>query len=103
MGFQSRVVQSVSQTSTHILPRISELEANRLGSRYAGSEEIWKFYKGEAEKYGVYEHTKFEHKVVAAEWNESTGKWLVKAENLKTGEIVEDSAEVVINCTGALK
>ena len=51
----------------------------------------------------MYEHAKFSHKVVAAEWNETDGKWTVKVENSSTGEIVVDSAEVVINCAGVLK
>lgn len=71
--------------------------------RYAGSEEIWKFYRDRAEEYKVYEHTKFNHTVIGAEWNEDAGKWTVKAEDLATGKIVETSAEVVINCAGVLK
>ncbi|KAK2811062.1 hypothetical protein FQN50_002397 [Emmonsiellopsis sp. PD_5] len=69
---------------------------------YAGAEELWNFYRDRAEEYGVYEHTKFEHQVSGATWNEDSGKWGVKVENLKTGEMVEDSADVVINCAGVL-
>ncbi|KAK2781498.1 hypothetical protein FQN52_001608 [Onygenales sp. PD_12] len=69
---------------------------------YAGAEELWNFYRDRAEEYGVYEHAKFEHQVAGATWNEDSGKWTVKVENLKTGEMVEDSADVVINCAGVL-
>ncbi|RFU27187.1 hypothetical protein B7463_g9146, partial [Scytalidium lignicola] len=69
---------------------------------YVGAEEIWNFYRDRAQEYGVYEHTKFNHKVVGAEWNEEAGMWTVRVENVLTGKILEDSAEVVINCTGAL-
>jgi cation diffusion facilitator CzcD-associated flavoprotein CzcO len=71
--------------------------------RYAGAEEIWDFYRGQAKEYGVYEKAKFEHQVVGAEWRDDDGKWRVEVKNLKTGEIVVDSAEVLINCGGALK
>ncbi|KIW96289.1 uncharacterized protein Z519_03358 [Cladophialophora bantiana CBS 173.52] len=69
---------------------------------YAGAEEIWKFYRDRAEEYGVYEHAKFNHLVVGAEWNEGYGKWTIKVEDLETGKVTEDSADVVINCCGAL-
>ncbi|KAK2750490.1 hypothetical protein FQN55_002090 [Onygenales sp. PD_40] len=69
---------------------------------YAGAEELWNFYRDRAEEYGVYERAKFEHQVAGATWNEDSGKWTVKVENLKTGEMVEDSADVVINCAGVL-
>ncbi|KAJ5818015.1 Flavin-binding monooxygenase-like family protein [Penicillium riverlandense] len=69
---------------------------------YAGAEEIWKFYRDRAEEYGVYETTKFNHKVVGATWNEENGRWMIKVEDLKTGLATEDSAEVLINCAGVL-
>ncbi|KAJ5210155.1 hypothetical protein N7491_009963 [Penicillium cf. griseofulvum] len=69
---------------------------------YAGAEEIWDFYRGQAKEYGVYEKAKFEHQVVGAEWRDDDGKWRVEVKNLKTGDVVVDSAEVLINCGGAL-
>jgi cation diffusion facilitator CzcD-associated flavoprotein CzcO len=54
-------------------------------------------------KYGLYNHAKFSHRVLSAEWSESTGKWTVKVEDTTTGQVTEDSAEVVINCAGVLK
>ncbi|EFW15400.1 cyclohexanone 1,2-monooxygenase [Coccidioides posadasii str. Silveira] len=69
---------------------------------YAGAEEIWKFYRDRAEEYGVYEKTKFNHRVAGLTWNENGGKWMVKIEDLKSGQVIEDSAEVVINCAGVL-
>lgn len=71
--------------------------------RYAGAEEIWKFYKGEAEKCGVYKHTKFGHRVISAVWSDTDAKWTVTVEDLATGHISEDRAEVVLNCAGVLK
>jgi hypothetical protein len=74
-----------------------------LMDSYAGSEEIWRFYREIAKEYGVYEHTKFEHQVVGAKWNEDLGRWTVNVKDLKTGDVIDDSAEVLINCSGALK
>jgi hypothetical protein len=71
--------------------------------RYVGAEEIWDFYRDRAKEYGVYEHTKFNHRVVGAEWNDDSGKWIVRIEDLNTGKIIEDSSEVFINCAGVLK
>ncbi|KAK0646766.1 flavin-binding monooxygenase [Cercophora newfieldiana] len=69
---------------------------------YVGAVEIWNFYRAQAKEYGVYEHAKFEHRVVAAEWDEQRGVWKVQVEDLKTGKVVEDEAEVVLNCAGVL-
>lgn len=70
---------------------------------YASGEEIWRWYKKLAEKYQVYEHTKFKHKVVGAEWSESEQIWQVEVEDLETGHSFIDKAEVLINGGGPLK
>lgn len=74
-----------------------------LIDRYAGAEEIWRFYRDRAREYYLYDHAKFEHQVVGAKWNDDEGKWTVNIEDLKTGLVMDDSAEVLINCGGALK
>ncbi len=70
---------------------------------YASGKEIWQWYKKLAGEYGVYERTKFKHKVVAAQWDEAAQLWRVEVENLDTGERFEDVAEVLINGGGPLK
>ncbi len=70
---------------------------------YVGAEEIFDFYRKQAVEYGLYNHAKFGHTVLSAVWSESSGKWTVKVQNSATGEIFEDSAEVVVNCAGVLK
>ncbi len=70
---------------------------------YVGAEEIFDFYRARAVEYGLYDHAKFSHTVIGAEWNESTGKWTVKVQDTVSGAVFEDSAEVVINCAGVLK
>lgn len=71
--------------------------------RYAGAEEIWDFYRARAEEYKLYQHAKFRHNVVGAEWSEADGRWTVKVEDLATGQVTVDSAEVILNCAGVLK
>lgn len=70
---------------------------------YAGAEEIWSFYRDRAKEYRVYDNAKFNHRVVGAKWSDRDGKWTVEAEDLKTGQVIVDSAELLINCGGALK
>ncbi|KAK3688884.1 flavin-binding monooxygenase [Podospora appendiculata] len=69
---------------------------------YVGAEEIFEFYRQKAQEYKVYEHAKFNHKVLGAVWSEETGRWTVKVQDLVSGEVSEDSAEVVLNCAGVL-
>ncbi|KAK1751476.1 flavin-binding monooxygenase [Echria macrotheca] len=69
---------------------------------YVGAEEIWGFYRDRAREYGVYEHTRFKHRVLGMVWDEQRGKWNVKIEDLESGKVVEDEADVVLNCAGVL-
>ncbi|KAK3900346.1 hypothetical protein C8A05DRAFT_36022 [Staphylotrichum tortipilum] len=69
---------------------------------YVGAEEIYEFYRKQAVEYGLYDHAKFNHNVLGAEWNESSGKWTVTVQDLASGQTFEDSAEVVLNCAGVL-
>lgn len=41
--------------------------------------------------------------MVGADWNEDYGRWIVQVEDLESGKVIEDSADVVINCAGVLK
>jgi cation diffusion facilitator CzcD-associated flavoprotein CzcO len=74
-----------------------------LDCRYVGAEEIYEFYRKQAVEYGLYDHAKFNHNVIGAEWNEGSGKWTVTVQDMATGKVFEDSAEVVLNCAGVLK
>ncbi|KAF9886732.1 hypothetical protein FE257_011109 [Aspergillus nanangensis] len=69
---------------------------------YAGAEEIWKFYRDRAQEYDLYDHARFNHQVVGARWDEVQSKWFVNIHDLESGQTIEDSAEVLINCSGAL-
>ncbi|KAH8810611.1 hypothetical protein F5884DRAFT_875183 [Xylogone sp. PMI_703] len=69
---------------------------------FADGSEIWQFYRKLAREYGVYEKTKFGHRVVGAQWDNDAGLWRVTVEDLATNEIFVDSAEVLINSGGIL-
>jgi hypothetical protein len=77
--------------------------ADEKFQRYVGAPEIWEFYQQRAKEYGLYGNAKFNHRVIAAEWNEGDGRWTVKIEDVSSGKVVVDSAEVLINCAGVLK
>ena len=70
---------------------------------YASGQEIWAWYKKLAEEYGVYERTKFRHKVTAAEWNDAKQIWEVQVKDLQTGRVFVDTAEILINGGGPLR
>lgn len=89
-----RLIQRVGRLNHPVLMLID---------RYAGAEEIWRFYRDRAREYHLYNHAKFEHQVVGAKWNDDEGRWTVNIKDLKTGQVMDDSAEVLINCGGALK
>ncbi|ANB13681.1 hypothetical protein AWJ20_4624 [Sugiyamaella lignohabitans] len=77
--------------------------ANPNWSRlYVGSEEIFDYFQGLAEKYGVYEKTKFETMVIGAKWLSDRDQWEVEVKDLKTGTVTKDYAEFLMNCGGLL-
>ncbi|KAH7082480.1 hypothetical protein FB567DRAFT_551421 [Paraphoma chrysanthemicola] len=76
-------------------------EGNPNWSRmYVEAEEIFDYYKDRAQTYGVFEYVKLEHKVHEAVWNDAKGKWVLRVEDLATGQMIEDEAEVLINAGG---
>ncbi|KAJ4991813.1 steroid monooxygenase [Stagonosporopsis vannaccii] len=79
-------------------------EGNPSWSRmYVEAEEIFNFYKGRAQAYGVFEYLKLRHQVHEAVWNKEKGKWILSVENLTTKQVIVDEAEVLINAGGFLK
>lgn len=71
-------------------------------SFYAGSPEILKYWQRVAEKYGIRKYMKFNKRAVEARWDDQTAKWTVKLEDTGTGQIIEDTADVVMTGTGML-
>lgn len=69
---------------------------------YAGSEEIFNFYKGLAKEYGVMEKTKFNHKIVGAKWLKGEDQWEVEVEDTLSKTTFKDKADFLFNLGGFL-
>lgn len=71
--------------------------------RYASGNEIQRFYARLARQYSVYDHTKFQHAIRKAVWDDDRNVWQLTVEDIRSGNTFTDEAEVFINCGGALK
>ena len=54
------------------------------------------------DKYDVRKYMKLGNKVLEARWDESTSKWVVKLQNVKTGEVFEDRGDAIFRGVGTL-
>ena len=78
-------------------------EANTSWSSfYAKAPEILEYWKKLADKYDCRKYMKFGYKAIEARWDEKAAKWRVKLQHVKTGDVFEDSADVLISALGAL-
>ncbi|CAI7587263.1 unnamed protein product [Penicillium crustosum] len=69
---------------------------------YAKGEDLLDYWKGIVKKYDLYEKIQLNCQVIHAQYDEASCKWNVKIENILTGGIIEDSADVFYACPGAL-
>ncbi|CAK7199450.1 hypothetical protein SEUCBS139899_002130 [Sporothrix eucalyptigena] len=69
---------------------------------YVGAPELYDYFTDRAEAYGVPEFVKLEHQVESAMWDNAKGQYAIVVKDLATGNLVEDTAEVVINASGVL-
>ncbi|KUJ11162.1 flavin-binding monooxygenase [Mollisia scopiformis] len=69
---------------------------------YAPAKEICAYLHGIADKYGVMRHVKLSHKITSCKWNDYTKKWELTVENVKTGETINDDADVLLSARGNL-
>lgn len=69
---------------------------------YASSREIFAYFNGFAQKYGLYRYIKTRHQVVGAYWDEQKGGYNVHVTDLETGSSVEDHCDILINAGGIL-
>lgn len=67
---------------------------------YAGSKEIYQYFKGLAKKHDLEKYCKLSHRVSKAVWD--TGRWEVEVQNLKDGTIIHDSCDILLNAGGLL-
>ncbi|KAF4987339.1 hypothetical protein FDECE_15473 [Fusarium decemcellulare] len=69
---------------------------------YAPGPEIRAYMQEVAERFGANRFIKVSHAVQQCVWDVSERKWHVRIKNLKTGEVFEDVANVVISAKGGL-
>jgi cation diffusion facilitator CzcD-associated flavoprotein CzcO len=70
---------------------------------YAGSEEIYEYYKSFAAKYNLYDRIKLQHKVKSAVWSAGKNEWDIEVEDLQSGHVFQTTADVLVNASGALR
>ncbi|KAM5361894.1 hypothetical protein ACJZ2D_012839 [Fusarium nematophilum] len=71
-------------------------------SLYAPGPEIRAYMQDVAERYGATRYIKTSHAVKECAWDAGQKIWRVKIHNIKTGEVFEDTANVVISAKGGL-
>ncbi|KAI9712664.1 MAG: hypothetical protein M1820_001285 [Bogoriella megaspora] len=67
---------------------------------YAQGKEIKEYWQGVARKHGVYQHTRLLTKVLEAEWQDQSSKWLLTLMDLKAGSQYEELFDVVVTAIG---
>ncbi|KAK3396901.1 hypothetical protein B0T20DRAFT_500411 [Sordaria brevicollis] len=67
---------------------------------YGTGQEIFTYFNDFADKYGLRRYIKTQHQVVGAKWTGSG--WKVTIKNLITGEIVNDTCDILVNAAGFL-
>lgn len=71
-------------------------------SLYAPAPEIQAYIARVATKYSVDRFIKLSHEILKCHWDDATAKWNVTVKNSITGEVINDSSDVVISARGSL-
>jgi cation diffusion facilitator CzcD-associated flavoprotein CzcO len=69
---------------------------------YAGSGEIKKYFQDFAAKYELNKFIKLNHQVVGAWWDDASGKWDIKVEDLMAKTKFWTTCDIFINASGIL-
>ena len=69
---------------------------------YASSREIFAYFNAFTEKYGLKQYIKTEHQVTGAYWNNATGGYDVKVQDIKAGQEISTHCDILINASGIL-
>ena len=69
---------------------------------YASSREIFDYFNDFSKKYRLDKYIKPSHQVTAAEWDVGDTRWHTTCRDLKTGEEVHDSCDILINASSIL-
>ena len=67
---------------------------------FAQGAEIKQYWQRLAKKHDVYKYTKFNTKVVKAEWNETGAQWVVTKQNVVSSEETTESFDFIITAIG---
>ncbi|GAP89411.1 putative flavin monooxygenase FMO [Rosellinia necatrix] len=70
--------------------------------KYPLQPEIIEYIQNVAARYDIEKHTRFQSVVTSADWEESSGTWLVSIKDLKTLEIYERRCKILISAVGIL-
>ncbi|KAH6711188.1 hypothetical protein BKA61DRAFT_556177 [Leptodontidium sp. MPI-SDFR-AT-0119] len=71
-------------------------------SHFSPAPEIFKYFKGVAEKFKILEHIHLNTRILSATFNETTGRWRLCASSVDKDGKRELEADVFINATGIL-
>ncbi|KAH7083601.1 hypothetical protein FB567DRAFT_604618 [Paraphoma chrysanthemicola] len=71
-------------------------------ANYAGSSEIYNYFKNFAETYGLRDYITCSHQVTSAVWVENAKEWNLSIRNSDNGTVFEKSCDFFINAAGVL-
>ncbi|KAH6984737.1 hypothetical protein BKA56DRAFT_481176 [Ilyonectria sp. MPI-CAGE-AT-0026] len=74
----------------------------KWSSFYAPSEEICTYIQNVAQTYGATRFIKLQHEVTRCRWDDTLNKWHLTVQQVDTGEIFTEDADVVISAKGNL-
>ncbi|KAK3066148.1 hypothetical protein LTS18_001965, partial [Coniosporium uncinatum] len=69
---------------------------------YAGSREIFNYFDHFSKKHGIDQYVKTKHQVVHAKWNDHKAGYDVQIKDLRSGEVIDDYCDILINASGIL-
>jgi hypothetical protein len=72
-------------------------------SLFSGSGEIQSYLQHVCDKHGLREYIKLSHSVQHAQWDEASGKWILRVKDEATGTTFEDRCDFLLDASGILK
>ncbi|GKZ91462.1 hypothetical protein AnigIFM59636_003719 [Aspergillus niger] len=70
---------------------------------YSSAPEIFKYFKGIADNYGLRKYIRLDHRVVGASWDEDSEQWHVKIQRGDNpANVFEDRCHILVNASGVL-
>ena len=72
-------------------------------SLFSESGEIQSYLQHVCDKHGLREYIKLSHRVQHAQWDEGSGKWILKVKDEAAGTAFEDRCDYLLDASGILK